>query len=206
MKPDKRQRIMHAAEKLFHARQFHELTLDDIAREANVGKGTLYLYFSDKNDLFFQTVVAGYDEMCELLQQNLVANAPFREDLMGACETITSFFKARRPLFRMFQTEGDRVSGSPASLRKRWQQRREKLVAALAAVIAHGIATGEVRSDLPAEVLAQYLLGLMRTRAWEMDDWPDAMRSDEVVADLFLNGVATRPSSQNRPKKKPFQS
>jgi len=84
------------------------------------------------------------------------------------------------------------VSGSPASLRKRWQQRREKLVAALAAIIAHGVATGEVRSDLPAEVLAQYLLGLMRTRAWEMDDWPDAMRSDEVVVDLFLNGVAAR--------------
>jgi TetR/AcrR family fatty acid metabolism transcriptional regulator len=202
MKPDKRQRIMQAAEKLFRARQFHELTLDDIAREADVGKGTLYLYFTDKNDLFFQTAVAGYDEMCELLRQNLVADAPFREDLLRACQTITSFFKARRPLFRMFQTEGDRVLGETASLRKRWQQRREKLVAALAAVIVHGVSTGEVRSDLPAEVLAQYLLGLMRTRAWEMDDWPDAMRSDEVVADLFLNGVAARPSPKNRRKKR----
>jgi len=197
MKPDKRQRIMQAAEKLFRARQFHELTLDDIAREADVGKGTLYLYFTDKNDLFFQTAVAGYDEMCELLRQNLVADAPFREDLLRACQTITSFFKARRPLFRMIQTEGDRVLGDTAGLRKRWQQRREKLVAALAVVIAHGVATGEVRSDLPAEVLAQYLLGLMRTRAWEMENWPEAMRSDEVVADLFLNGVAARRSSRN---------
>jgi len=205
MKLDKRQRIMQAAEKLFRVRRFHELTLDDIAREADVGKGTLYLYFSDKNDLFFQTALAGYDEMCELLRQNLLADAPFRDDLLRACGTMTAFFKARRALFRMFQTEGDRVSGSPASLRKRWQQRREKLVAALAAVIAHGVATGEVRSDLPAGVLAQYLLGLMRTRAWEMDDWPDAMRSDEVVVDLFLNGVSARPSPKNRQKKKPFQ-
>jgi hypothetical protein len=100
----------------------------------------------------------------------------------------------------MIQTEGDRVLGDTASLRKRWQQRREKLVAALAAVIAHGVATGEVRSDLPPEVLAEYLLGLMRTRAWEMDDWPEAMRSDEVVADFFLNGVSARPSSPIRPE------
>jgi AcrR family transcriptional regulator len=210
MKPDKRQRIMQAAEKLFRARQFHELTLDDIAREADVGKGTLYLYFSDKNDLFFQTAVAGYDEMCELLRQNLVADAPFREDLLRACETISAFFKTRRPLFRMIQTEGDRVLGDTAGLRKRWQQRRQKLVAALAAVIAHGVDTGEVRSDLPAQVLAEYLLGLMRTRAWEMDDWPEAMRSDEVVADFFLNGAVARPapphSSQIRQMKKPFLS
>ena len=209
MKPDKRQRIMHAAEKLFRARQFHELTLDDIAREADVGKGTLYLYFSDKNDLFFQTAVAGYDEMCELLRQNLVADAPFREDLLRACETISAFFKTRRPLFRMIETEGDRVLGDTAGLRKRWQQRREKLVAALAAVIAHGVDTGEIRSDVPALVLAEYLLGLMRTRAWEMDDWPEAMRSDEVVADFFLNGAVARPASRHsspiRPMKKPFQ-
>jgi len=206
MKPDKRQRIMHAAEKLFRSRQFHELTLDDIAREADVGKGTLYLYFTDKNDLFFQTAVAGYDEMCELLRQNMVAGALFREDLLRACQTISAFFKARRTLFRMIQTEGDRVLGDTADLRKRWQQRRKKLVAALAAIIAHGTATGEVRSDLPPEVLAEYLLGLMRTRAWELEGWPEAMRSDEVVADFFLHGVAARPSPQMRQRKKPLMN
>jgi AcrR family transcriptional regulator len=198
MKADKRQRIMHAAEKLFRARQFHELTLDDIAREADVGKGTLYLYFSDKNDLFFQTAVSGYDEMCELLRQNLAADAPFREDLLRACETISTFFKTRRPLFRMIQTEGDRVLGDTSGLRKRWQQRRQKLVAALAAVIAHGVSTGEVRSDLSAEVLAEYLLGLMRTRAWEMEGWPEEVRSDAVVADFFLNGAAAQSATGRR--------
>ena len=36
---DKRQRIMQAAEKLFSSRRFHEITTDDVAREAKVGKG-----------------------------------------------------------------------------------------------------------------------------------------------------------------------
>ena len=61
---EKRLRIMQAAEQLFRTRQFHEIALDEVARVADVGKGTIYLHFSDKEDLFFQTAVAGYDEMC----------------------------------------------------------------------------------------------------------------------------------------------
>jgi AcrR family transcriptional regulator len=194
MNPDKKQRIMQAAEQLFRSRQFHEITLDEIAGRAGVGKGTIYLYFSDKNDLFFQTAVAGYDEMCELLRQNAAEGVSFRRVLLRTCEAISAFFRQRRPLFRMILTEREHAVQCGGSLHKRWLEHRKSMRAAVAAIIARGIASGEVRSLLSADVLAEYLLGMLRTRAWELEDKPGALRSDASVVELFIHGAAGKPA------------
>ena len=190
MTQDKKHRIMQAAEALFKARQFHEITLDEVAREADVGKGTIYLYFSDKEDLFFQTAVAGFDEMCDLLQKNAPKGVAFRGGLLWTCQVISDFFRERRPLFRMIQAEGTRVQGRGGGLRQRWLKRRQKLTEALTVIISRGMASGAVRPDVPAEVMAEYLLGMIRTRAIELESAPEPLRSHALMIDLFTNGVA----------------
>jgi len=186
---DKKLRIMEAAVRLYRARQFHELTLDEVADEADVGKGTIYLYFTDKDDLFFQTAVAGFDEMCERLRASATAGASFRDRLVQACETISDFFRDRRPLFRMILAEGERTLGRK-SLRQRWAERRKKMTAIVSEIVAHGVASGDVRADVPAEIMAEYLLGMLRTRSWELEDQPPARRTLASVVDLFVNGAA----------------
>ena len=190
MQTDKKRRIMLAAEQLFRTRQFHEITLDEVARQADVGKGTIYLYFTDKDDLFFQTAVAGFDEMCELLGGKATDGIPFREELLQTCETISSFFGQRRPLFRLILSQGEHALQCGGSLRERWLERRKNMRDAVAAIIAGGIQSGDVRSSLPADVLAEYFLGMLRTRAWELEDQPETVRSDASIADLFIHGVA----------------
>lgn len=190
MNPDKKHRIMQAAEQLFSTRRVHEITLDEIARHADVGKGTIYLYFTDKEDLIFQAAVAGFDEMCLLLRQNAAKGVPFREALLQSCESIAAFFQARRPLFRIILSEGERaMEGVGVGLRQRWRERRKPMAEAVAAIVGQGMASGEIRADVPAKILAEYLLGMLRTRSWELEDWPDAQRSLAAVADLFINGA-----------------
>jgi len=195
--PDKKQRIMQSAEQLFRTRQFHEITLDEVARLADVGKGTIYLYFSDKEDLFFQTAVAGFDGMCELLRAQATDGVPFCQGLLQTCETISGFFRERRPLFRLILAQGERALECGGSLRRRWLERRKAMTQAVAATISRGVAAGEIRPDLPAEVLAEYLLGLLRTRSGELSDRPEAVRTVPVVVDLFLNG-AMGPGTRHR--------
>src|ERR1022692_1906231 len=190
MNPDKKQRIMQAAEQLFRTHRFHEITLDDIAREADVGKGTIYLYFSDKEDLIFQAAVAGFEEMCLLLGQNAAQGVAFREALLRTCESISGFFQARRPLFRIILSEGERdMEGGGAGMRQRWRERRKPMTEAVAAIVARGMASGEIRTDMPADVLAEFLLGMLRTRSWELEGHPETQRSLAAVADLFINGA-----------------
>ena len=195
MSLEKKLRIMQAAEQLFRTRRFHEITLDEIAKAADVGKGTIYLYFQDKENLIFEAAVAGFNEMCGMLRQDAGEGAGFRDGLLRMVEMISRFFQSRRPLFRIILSEGERAMEGAGGLRERWQQRRKTMTEAVAAVIARGAATGEVRDDVPADVLAEYLLGMLRTRSWELEDRTDAHRSDDLLVDLFIHGA-----SRNQPE------
>ena len=55
-KENKRELILNALEELLPGRRFHEITLDEVAKAAQVGKGTIYLYFQDKDALFAELV------------------------------------------------------------------------------------------------------------------------------------------------------
>ena len=67
---------------------------------AAVGKGTIYEYFEDKEDLFFQVTSGAFDELCELLARKAPDHAPFEERLLDACVRIAAFSRQHRPLSR----------------------------------------------------------------------------------------------------------
>ncbi len=165
---DKRTQIMKAAEKLFTSRRFHEITMADVAGAAQIGKGTIYQYFKDKDDLFFQVTTSGFEELCDLLHRRVPSNAPFAEQLVDVCTEIHRFFESRRQLFRMMQSEDARIRMCRGHVHEQWAERHAKLVAAVAVVIRKGVAEGAIRPDVPPEILAGYLLGMLRTRAREL--------------------------------------
>jgi TetR/AcrR family fatty acid metabolism transcriptional regulator len=186
---DRRAEIMQAAERLFTSRRFHEVTLDDVAQGAHVGKGTIYRYFADKDDLFFQTATHGFDELIALLGENVPARAPFPEKLLSACRLISEFFSRRRELFRLMQNEEGRVQWCRGPIRQRWMECRKGLVGAVAEVIRSGVTEEQVRADVPPEVLANFLLGLLRARARGLPDGPEDWRRLELVVEFFCHGA-----------------
>lgn len=196
---DKRKEIMRVVEKLAANRRFYEITLDEVADAAKVGKGTIYHYFKDKDDLFFQVATSGFDELCELLKQKVPYDTPFPEKLLNLCKQITRFFASRRHLLQMMQSAGCLVYWRRGKIYQQWLAKRKMLVNALADILLDGIAEGAVRPDIPAEVLAAFLLGMLRTRARDLNDVPENMKSDKVLVDLFMNGAslpAAEPSLQ----------
>ena len=188
-KVEKQHLIMQAAEKLFTSRRFHEITMDDVAAAADVAKGTIYLYFRDKEDLFAQTCTAGFEEMCELLQSKVPEDAPFADRLLSTVKQITEFFERRHQLLRMMQAEEARMFYMKGGLHDRWMEKRKKLVSAIAGVLAMGVASGEIRTDVPPDVLANILLGMLRTHARDLAGAPPEVRRHEVVVDLFCRGA-----------------
>ena len=51
--------ILEAARKVFAEKGFHEATMDDIAEAAGVAKGTVYLYYESKRDVYFAALKFG---------------------------------------------------------------------------------------------------------------------------------------------------
>lgn len=193
----KRDQIMKAAEHLFTNRRFHEITLDQVARAAGVGKGTIYLYFADKDDLFFQVGTSGFTQLCEIIERGVAKGVPFHESLVAVCRQISAFFQRRRQLLRMMQTEDGRMACEHGAMRERWLTHRRQLVAALGKILAAGVREGAVRQDVPPEALAALLLGMLRTRARELEA-SDAVSLDTVVG-LFLFGATAGTASLTRP-------
>ena len=189
---DKRQQILRAAERLFTSRRFHEVTVSDIARVAQVGKGTIYQYFADKNDLFFQMATSGFDELCEMLRRRVPDRAPFAEQLLDACQAIDAFFESRHRFRRVMHSEEGRMLWRKGNLRELWKEKHRKLDATVAEIIRKGVAEGAIRSDISAEVLAVFLLGMLGTRARALEEGTESMRELEAVVDLFCSG-AGRP-------------
>jgi len=188
-KRDRREEVMRAAEGLFMSRRFHEITVDDVAREARVGKGTIYRYFKDKDDLFFQTAMNGFDELCDLLQTAAPEGALFAEELLGACKRVGAFFRKRRPLFRMMQSEEFRTQWCKGELRSRWAAHRKRMASAVADILRRGVEEGAVRADVSPEVLGSILLSMLRAHARDLAATLGESRGLRAVVDVFLHGA-----------------
>lgn len=184
----KKGQIMLAAERLFTSQRFHEIRLDDVAREAKVGKGTIYLYFPGKDELFFQTATNGLDELCTLLQDR-PEHSCFTEEITWACGKISEFFETRKQLFRMMDDEDSRLCLSRGNMGQRWQGKRKPLVAAVSAIIQRGISDNRIRADINPEILAEFLLGILRTWARDLDFKLDADSAKKLIVELFCNGA-----------------
>ncbi len=189
---DKKVQIMQAAETLFATHGTGQVTTDDIAKAAHVGKGTIYNYFKDKDDLFFQTANLGIEQLCQLIQENVSADAPFAEQLLAAAGKVVEFFDNRRRMFGIMQQEDNRTFFLRGRLLPRWLNTRKKLIKTMAEIIERGVQQGQVRTDITPEILAQYLLGMLRARSREMHDVLPEQRLPELLVSLFCFGAVKK--------------
>lgn len=157
-RPDeqKRRDILAVAARLFSTKAFHEVRLEDIAAEAKIGKGTIYIYFRSKEDLY---VAIGRDEFTAMVDQ-------LSDDLAGVERTATEelqlivravvTFGLRNPL--MFQFIRAQQAG-PAD--ERVAEARKRLGKLIVATIRHGNESGEFDDPHP-ELTAQFIPGAVR--------------------------------------------
>jgi AcrR family transcriptional regulator len=77
-RPDegKRQRIADTAARLFASRPFHKVRLDDVAAAAGVGKGTVYIYYKSKEDLYASLVSGDFRALVHSIRDDVNGHAP----------------------------------------------------------------------------------------------------------------------------------
>lgn len=186
---ERRQQIMRAAEQLFASRRFHEITTDEIAATAGIGKGTIYRYFKNKEELFYETALGGFEEVCNLLSIEDDKSAPLEKRLRRACARIDGFFRKRRRLFGLMQAEENRLALKRGRMRRNWRERRRRLTDILAVILADAAERGEIATDIPPDHLAALLLGMLKSTAHRLDT--EDRENDPIpeVIELFLHGA-----------------
>lgn len=89
--PDKREAIVAAALDLFRHYGYRRTSMEDIARAASVAKGTLYLYFESKDQLFEAICRSLADELARALAEADARTLPLEEKLLALMEAKMGF-------------------------------------------------------------------------------------------------------------------
>ncbi|WP_078862345.1 TetR/AcrR family transcriptional regulator [Streptomyces sp. NRRL F-5123] len=171
---------------------FADLSIEGIAREAGVGKATVYRRWSGKDALLLD-VLAQIDVPADRDLPGPLGfrGASFRDDLYVAVESMRRRGLAKRDSAMLRNMLGQ-MQNNPVLWRKYHDTVIARRRAALRRVLEHGIAIGSVRPELgdDLELLVDFVAGTMMTRgAFREGAALDAGLSDRVV-DLILHGIA----------------
>lgn len=97
----KDKRILQAAEEVFSHHGYEKATLDEIIALADVGKGTVYKYFGNKEQLFYKLVADKNAPFVERLQQAVAGENTFEEKLKAYFKEMVSFYVANSTLWQI---------------------------------------------------------------------------------------------------------
>ena len=101
----RRSEILDAARRVFAGRGFAAATMDDIAREAGIAKGTIYLYYRSKAEVYRAAAVEGLRALHEQILSE-VRSAPTAHDKVQAfIATKARYFEQHADFFRIYYAE-----------------------------------------------------------------------------------------------------
>ncbi|MBI5471433.1 MAG: TetR/AcrR family transcriptional regulator [Ignavibacteriae bacterium] len=102
-KEQRREEIISAAEKVFMEKGLPAATMDEIAELAELSKGTLYLYYKSKEDLYVAVTMRGGEILYKLMAEATSPQKPVLERIKGLGDAYFEFFQKHRQYFRMYR-------------------------------------------------------------------------------------------------------
>ncbi len=177
---ESRRRLLAAARKLFVERGYHATRPQDIAREADVGNGTFYLHFADKREIFLAFAEEACAEIEAVIIGPLHSTDPWDQRILNTLKATLAFEESGRKVIAaalMDLSIIDPGSGEPTV------RPRDRLARLSAEALEQGMARGEIRNDLNADLIAHALLGMVEQAAYH------AERSN-LESDLVLKTLA----------------
>ncbi len=219
----RRDAILEAARTEFAEKGYARAKLEDIAKRAEFGKGTLYNYFEGgKQGMLFALFDRLFDEMESLVDRSLsaerIAANSFRDAFYDYTLSCLSFYLDRKELFLILVQEAHRMCFAEDQTHAAYFRRQQdRLVTALTQPIRRAIESGAIR-PLDPQAIAHMILGniqgLQVHMLLEADDLAchSPVRSPaeaaQFLTSLLLDGIAhpdeiptpAKPQASSSPK------
>ncbi len=185
---ERRDAILSAALEEFSLRGFESARLDDVARRAGVAKGTIYLYFRDKESLFQELVRVMLTPIVGTIESLGAADLPI--NLLA--EKIVDLFvrevyeTRRKDVIRLMIAEGPRF---PKLAEFYYREVLSRIITAVRALLARGTARGEVPpglADFPQIVAAPGLVAIIWSGLFERFESLDVRAMMKKHIDILL--------------------
>ncbi|MGB6065231.1 MAG: TetR/AcrR family transcriptional regulator [Desulfomonilaceae bacterium] len=192
-KQETRKKIVNIAMDLFRKQGFGATSMEQIAEEVDIAKGTLYSYFNVKEAIVSEYIEQSLKES-EPEVDGLLQNLPdTRSRLVAVAEKAAAWIVLHKDILQIYITY--RLQNLQEEIKDR--SKRSELENAFAKIIIAGQDSGDLRTDIRGEILAKYL-NLMHGAAvmsWLLDQVNNPLLDSLSKAyDLFLRGACADPS------------
>jgi AcrR family transcriptional regulator len=188
---ERRSAILAAALEEFTARGYEGARLDDVAKRAGVAKGTIYLYFSDKETLFQDLVRSLVHPVLGTLDKMAGVDIPARMLVEGLLGTFVRevYGTRRKDLIRLILTEGPRF---PVIAEFYYREVIGRVLAVVRPILQRAAERGELPNDnlarFPQLIIAPMLVGIMWQAMFERFEPLDVNAMVRAHIDILFAG------------------
>ncbi len=185
-------RILKAALKQFGSKGFDRATVDSIARVAGIAKGTIYLYFKNKEAIYAGACVQQFDRLMEGMTAEISAAGSAEQKLTGIAQYLSSYIVKIRSSLPFFDIENIHLTAQTLkSLHSVVMPKMIKMNRIIAEVISLGIKDREFR-ELDPQIAAFCFISLMRAMFMNMMFKFDTAENADDIMRIFLCGIKRR--------------
>ena len=183
--------ILEAARAVFGRKGFYAATVDDIAAEAGVSKGTVYLYYSSKNEIYWAALKHGVGALLEMLRRELENAGTVKEKVHRFIALKIRYFHENRDFFKIYLSEFGNTFCHPAHFQKEFHELYRKQACILKEVLEEGTRQKSIR-NIPSEAVAYAISDLTRSViTHRLLNWSKRRIQDEIrfIFDLVWKGI-----------------
>ena len=176
-----RERVLEVSKQAF-TRYGASASLDDIAKEAGVGAGTLYRHFPTR-DALIEAVYRTEVEKLAAAEGKFAESLPPLEALRAWMKLFVDYVEAKHIIAPALNT----YAGGPSKL---YETSKTQISGAINALVKRAIQSGDIRKDLEPFDLLRALIGVASVAS--SPDWP---QSAKRLVDILITG--SRPTAKN---------
>lgn len=184
--PARVERIIETAAELFGEFGYNDVRMEDIATRAEVAKGTLYLYFKDKDELFLALILERMQHLFERAQTLAAEPVPPEVKLVNVVRDVFDYFHSQPHMFAAIQRLDN--SGTASQI-EALRTSRSQFLTLTAGIITelnparHGLAQDP-------DLAARLLCGMMRELLFSPPESSDDIA--EQIVTILLHGIVQR--------------
>lgn len=178
---DRKQKIVEAAARSFSLFGYKATTMDQIARLANVGKGTIYTFFKNKEDLLHFLMNELIVEMKKAAEQSFDENLPFQENVHRAIYKMLEYRRQHQLAIKLFEEEKFGTPEVVAALKFF----EESIVTYISDIIMNAIHKGDIRPCNP-RITAFVLMKMYVALIFDWEESNPSLSKEEIAQILNM--------------------
>jgi len=184
---NKRGLILQALEKILKGRRFDEITMDEVAATGGIGKGTIYRYFDNKEDLFCQMIFEFLKEETDAISVVAAASAPPRKKLVKVGETMSHHIILHDTYIRQMHAQA--FTGSKLNPKEIMHDHHKRLDHILTQILTDAQSIGIVRKDFDIDATICVYKGMVMSRSMCLINGDGDIAIKRLV-DLLMAGLS----------------